>query len=679
MENASIRTCVLTNIALNYRINFTPPLFKKRARFAMKTFIALLLMTSVAWAAPQQSQVNNNTTLIRHFEALGHGRMHTLDADSVHSYDQIALSLDYRVEEAQVPIAGVADITLVGRAPILEIPLNAEGLTIDSVFLEGQAVSYRLVNDTLYLQHSLQAGDTLTFSISVTATINGNSNDVGYHIASNHVYTFAEPWGARRWYPCFDEPYDKFNEVTVAINMPDYWELASNGLLIETTNPEAGRKREVYHHDHPIAPYLVMMAAGRYARWFENVNGVSYRYFALRQDSTHARYDWQRTSDMVRVFSDMFGPYPFEEYGMVDANIMGGWGAMEHQTLTTYGNHLINGSRAYEDVVAHELSHMWFGDHLTCVDFRNIWLNEGFATYCAELYYEIAENEQAFQQMLTQSASYYFNEDQTIRYPIYNPPEAYIFGSAEYDKGGWVLHMLRKQIMGDSLFFQAMRTYRTRFGGGNVSTQDFVGVVNETMGQNLQWFFDQWIYQAGYPEIGIGIHPQIPGQNQLSVSISQEQTNAPLFRFPLLMDVTLSNNHHVMRQFWFSQRQEIVSDTFSLPVLSAVLAVNQPLLYAQTGAVSEPEIPTTFKIGEIYPNPFNSVTRIPLELSTQMRVKIDVFDLNGRRVQTLADGVLSAGKHDVSFSARNGMSSGVYFISIHAGNMNRIAKAVYLR
>jgi aminopeptidase N len=644
----------------------------------MKPFFLLLALAFTVQAAPVIRRLDNPTEFIRRFEAENpRGRTH-LDQDSTHSYDMLALSVDYQVETTYTPATGWVYLTLVGRATQAQIVLNAPIIAVSAVNVGDQALVFAQHDDSLYITYPLTPNDTVTLEMHCSAPVQNGSQALGYHVAQNHVFTFAEPYGARNWYPCFDQPFDKFNEVTVAVNMPDVWTLASNGERVETTYPTAGRKREVYHHNHPISTYLVMLAAGRFSQEYHTVNGVTYRYFALPGDSLRASVDWQRTPDMVRVYTQDFGPYPFESYGMVQANIMGGWGAMEHQTFTTYGNHLVDGTGYFEPVVAHELAHMWFGDHLTCVDFRNIWLNEGFATYCAALYYQAADGEQVFQSQMIQSAHNYFSEDAQFRYAIYNPPDAYIFGNVEYDKGGWVLHMLREQLLGDSLFFRAMRAYNQRFANGTVSTEDFISVVNETAGQNLRWFFDQWVYQAGHPEIQIWLQPGVPMASQVSIRVRQIQTNAPIFRMPLLLTVTLPSET-VQQQVWFDQQDQTNVLSFAGNVQSATLSPNQPLLYAQWDAAQEPEVPHSFVLGEVYPNPFNSVARLPLELNTESHVRAEVFDVNGRHVLTLADERMTAGKHELTFAAGPTMASGVYLIHVELGGLKKTVKALLLR
>jgi aminopeptidase N len=178
----------------------------------------------------------------------------------------------------------------------------------------------------------------VTLVIDYSAPPNPNHSDVGFQSGWEHCFTFSEPYGARRWMPCFDQPFDQFDDVTISVNMPEHWSLASNGGLIATSYPEPGRKLQIYEHHHPITTYLIQFAAGSYAPNVFVENGVQYRYFAWPQDSMKAAYDWERTPQMTSTLENWFGDYPFEQYGMVETHIMNGWGAMEHQTMTTYGH-----------------------------------------------------------------------------------------------------------------------------------------------------------------------------------------------------------------------------------------------------------------------------------------------------------------------------------------------------
>lgn len=639
--------------------------------------ILFLLCTDLLVAAPRTDYLD----VIQKFESPRQQRMMSLDADSIHSYDQTALALDYRVEnEVNTPLSGRATITLTANEMMTWIPFNAEGLAIYGISEMGNDLNFSYLNDTLWVEKTLLPGQSTTIEIQLTAPPYPNFFEVGYHVDWQRVFTFAEPYGARRWFPCWDQPSDKFDEITVAINMPDTWSLASNGLLSSTTYPEPGRKREVYHYDDPISSYLIMIAAGLFSKRFETVDDIQYRYFTYPEDSAEAAYDWERTPQMVDVFSDLFGDYPFAAYGMVEAGIFSGWGAMEHQTFTTYGWRLIDGQRGWEGVVAHELSHMWFGDYLSPVDFRNMWLNEGFATYSTSLWLEAVDGEEAFRENLESMAAAYFLEDEEdLRYAAYDPPAGFLFGDVVYSKAGWVLHMLRSQLLGDDLFFTLLREWTARYAFGTVSTEDLINLVNEISGQDYRWFFQQWIFEAGHPELWTDISVMHDIDDVIIHSI-QVQHNAPDFRYPLQIEV-MTSEQTLVQTVWFQDRDQTVA--MHVPgVVSARLADWQDLLYETSATGTDPThpgIPLTVELLPAYPNPFNSAISIPFELNARTHVDMSIYNLHGQVVLRIVNAVFNPGKHILTYAPDATVSSGVYLVRLQAGNIQKTAKIVLVK
>jgi aminopeptidase N len=607
-------------------------------------------------------------------------RITRLDADSLHEYDVLAYHLNLSVQADPAPLEGMAEVSASIREAQDTLWLNAQGLTISQVTTSEGVRAFIYRNDLLGIAGPWIVGDTTVLFITYTAPVSEGYLDTGFHYGYHLVFTFAEPYGARQWFPCYDEPFDKASETSISLEMPQGWHLASNGRLDSVSSPSPDRAWESYQNHNPICTYLVSIAAAPYARWYAPLpGGGQVRYFAFRNDSESAVYDWERTPQMIAQFTEQFGPYPFDDYGMSEADLFGGWGAMEHQTFTTMGYHLIDSARTYEGIVAHELAHQWFGDALSPVDFRHIWLNEGFASYGNALWYEEAGEPLEFENFLNAMAESYFAEDRQVRYALFDPPEDYLFGTAIYFKGAWVLHMLRRQIMGDSLFFEALRTYTSRFLYGNVSTNDFQAVCEEVSGQDLDWFFNQWVYQAGFPVLDIGFAFM---DTSLQVTVRQLQENAPqAFRIPITFYVE-THDGVTQHTSWFSQREETQFLTTAEPITGAGLTPSQPLLYQGTGAsVPDREIvtPVEMSLGQNWPNPFNSSTSFSLSLSRMSAVELTLYNLLGERVTTLARGTFPAGTHRISFDAPSSLSSGSYFVVARAGDFTAVRRVVLLK
>ena len=607
-------------------------------------------------------------------------RMAHLDADSVHEYDVLSYDLALAVELEPAPLDGEASIVVHVRDYQDTLWLHAQGLAIEGVTTSEGACVYVHRDDLLGIAGPWVSGDTATFFVSYSAPVVEDQGLTGFHYGWHLAYTFAEPYGARQWFPCFDEPFDKANETRVSLEMPEGWHLASNGSLDSVASPAPGRVTEIYENTQPICTYLMSIAAAPYTRWYDSLpGGGQVRYFAFQQDSAAAAFDWARTPQMISQFTRQFGPYPFEDYGMAEADIFYGWGAMEHQTFTTMGYQLVDSLRTQEGIVAHELAHQWFGDALSPIDFRHIWLNEGFATCGHALWLEEAGDSLDFENFMGLIAEAYFAEDRQIRYAVFDPPEDYLFGATVYYKGAWVLHMLRHQILGDSLFFEVLRTYTNRFLYGNVSTEDFVEVCEEIAGQDLNWFFDQWVYQAGFPVLDIELQP---GDASIAVVVTQRQENAPqAFRIPISVDVTMEDS--IGRYtLWFDEREETQRIYPPGVFWGAELVPFQPLLYQGTGAgTPDAAVPPPLEIslGQNWPNPFNSSTAFSLELNKTARVELSLYNLLGQRVLSIAQTTFVPGSHRVSFEAPPFLSTGFYFVTAEVGDYRAVRRILLLK
>jgi aminopeptidase N len=602
------------------------------------------------------------------------------DADSVHEYDVLSYDLALSCQLDPAPLDGEASIRVVVRDYQDTLWLNAQGLTIEGVATSEGPRAYTYREDLLGIAGPWVSGDTVTFFISYSAPVVEDNWQTGFHYGWHLAFTFAEPYGARQWFPCFDEPFDKADETRISLEMPEDWHLASNGSLDSVASPAPGRVREFYGNTEPICTYLMSISAAPYARWYDNLpGGGQVRYFAFRQDSMAAAYDWARSPQMISQFQQQFGPYPFQNYGMAEADIFYGWGAMEHQTFTTMGFQLVDSFRTYEGIVAHELAHQWFGDALSPVDFRNIWLNEGFATYGNALWLQEAGDSLDFENFMGAIAEAYFAEDRDIRYSVFDPPGDHLFGATVYYKGAWVLHMLRYQLLGDSLFFEALPTYTSRFLYGTVNTEDFKEVCEEVSGQELDWFFSQWVYQAGFPVLNIELQP---GDASIAVVVTQLQENAPsAFRIPITVDVTEEGG--VARYtLWFNEREEIQRIYPPGAFWEAELAPFQPLLYQGTGAnvpgIAE-NAPLEISLGQNWPNPFNSSTTFSVTLNRTADVEFSLFNLLGQRILTIAQTTLPPGNRMISFDAPPSLSTGIYFVEAQAGNSHSVRRILLLK
>ncbi len=363
------------------------------------------------------------------------------------------------------------------------------------------------------------------------------SFDWGYHGSPPKpiMCTLSEPYFAQAWWPCKDLPRDKADSADINVTVRSDLYVGSNGLLREIVD-HGSTKTYKWHERYPITTYLISIAATNYtifSNWYESLSGDSMEviYYVYPEKLSQAQALWPITPSMIECYATLFGEYPFlqEKYGMAHFT----WGgAMEHQTNTSFSSTWYS-----EWVVAHELAHQWWGDYITCHNWHDIWLNEGFAVYCEALWAEW-EYGKSYYHTYMNSFAYWgggtiFVEDTTDAWNIFAP--------IVYDKGGWVHHMLR-HVVGDSTYFDIMRAYYydPRFAHGVAEIEDFQEVCETVSSMDLDYFFDQWIYGTYYPKYKYSTFSEPVGDNQYDVyvHIDQSQTTDPTY-FTMPIDIRI--------------------------------------------------------------------------------------------------------------------------------------------
>ncbi len=356
------------------------------------------------------------------------------------------------------------------------------------------------------------------------------------HAAQPIVFTLSEPWYAYTWWPVKEDNRDKAT-ADLLYTVPASWTVASNGVLVEVENVSGGRKRFHWRTDYPTAPYLFFFSATPYTT-FEGqfVAGdvaMPVQFFIYPEhDTPQNRAAWLRSLDMLGVFGSLYGPYPFlgEKYGIYEFPFGGG---MEHQTFTGQGGFA-------EDLTAHELSHQWWGDMVTCATWHDIWLNEGFATYSEALWEEFAAgSSNPFARQAAMGQLRPTRVDGSVYcYDVGNVNRIFSWNFS-YAKGAWVLHMLRG-VVGDGTFFEILRVYRQRFEYRSATTEEFQAVAEEVAGADLDWFFQPWVYGIGAPAYRYGQRGyEVEGRYWLDIFLQQVQSGSyPVFPMPVELAIS---------------------------------------------------------------------------------------------------------------------------------------------
>jgi len=361
-----------------------------------------------------------------------------------------------------------------------------------------------------------------------------------------YLATINEPIFASTWFPCNDAPHDKA-KLKISVTHDSSMVTISNGIL---QNVETNKERRTYSWatEYPIATYLIAIYSAPYKefsqKYYSKNDSMNINYYVMEENLENAIIDFSEHVKYLEVLTDIFGEYPFidEKYGV--AEILWQHGAMETQTITSIGSNFISGMKFSEDILIHELAHHWWGNSVTPKTWKDIWLNEGFATYSEALYYEAARGKSALESTMHSFANQLDYENNET---LYNPG-VNIFSSSVYNKGAWVLHMLRKEI-GDLIFFEGLDTYYNKFKYSNASSEDLKSVFEMVSKRNLDQFFEQWVYVGtGIIELEIDWNEKIISENniQLKITIEQKQKGYQNYHFPLDIELvdslgTISN------------------------------------------------------------------------------------------------------------------------------------------
>ena len=495
----------------------------------------------------------------------------------------------YKIELSLFPeaMALAGTVTLIGRAtaPTRTIKIDAaDNLTITEVRLNGGPETFTRTADkvTLAVPSLLSKNDTFTLTVSyrgrprITGRL-GSGMFISSHGGFPVIATLSEPYGAPTWWPCIDNPADK-TTAEIVVTVPSGYVVASNGLLQSVRPNPDGTLSYVWQERYPIATYLISVTATNFAQFsdtYQALDGMTTMpilYYVYPEHLEEARRNFAPTKDAIRILAELFGEYPFlaEKYGMVEFPWGGG---MEHQTITGLGPSLVTSPNPLT-IIVHELAHHWWGDMVTMKTWNDIWLNEGFATYAEVLFYEKRDHVHPGALMRRYDDG---RADGMLRGTVYAEDAADPWDDyrAIYNKGAWVLHMLR-YVVGDETFFAALREYGRRFAYANASTDDLKQVFSEFYGRSLDWFFQQWVYAPRRPIYSLSTTVTPQGQSyQLCVRVEQKQTHmisgrdasqARVYIMPLDLAIGYADGTSEIKRVWNDARvQEFCFTTTKEP------------------------------------------------------------------------------------------------------------------
>jgi aminopeptidase N len=522
--------------------------------------------------------------------------------------------------------------TLAGNFDRILLQLTAS-LTVSSVTVDGTNVSFTRPGD--YIDISLPSPVDIGVVLDVIVTYSGTpDNGPGINRTTTStwsqtiIWTLSESFHAYQWFPVKQELTDKADSAYIYITSPKPLTAVSNGILKSVTDVGTDLRRYEWETTYPIAYYLISLTVGNYQEYnlTASVGGTTVPQPNYIYNSAGCLEQYKpaidRTPELIELFSDLFGPYPFkdEKYGHVMAPFGGG---MEHQTITMMG--LFNFG-----LIAHELAHQWFGDYVTCATWQDIWINEGFASYCEYLAYEFTDQMATARTWLGTAYTRALGQPAGAVYltPAEALSESRIFSSAlSYKKGAALLHMLRKEIDNDELFFGSLRQFLTEFADSTATGLDFLDVVNRHTGEEYRWFFDQWYFGKGFPNVSAQYSAK-PGYVKLTLNQSPSDPSNPFFRMKVKVRVLFGTTSRDTVVNWTENEQVFTIPGSDRPT-GVIVDPDQDILMQRLASVGIDD--ETLSDIRVYPVPFTDRLFIDLA-SVWIGGTITVSDISGRLV-----------------------------------------------
>jgi aminopeptidase N len=587
----------------------------------------------------------------------------------------------YRLDLTLNPDDSLITGTVLMQATVLADTLDKVVLNFLSSMVTDRverAAGFIHEDDTLAvrLERSLAAGDTFSITVAYHGRPVSDSRD-GFGFDHQNgvpiIWSLSQPYFARGWWPCKDAVNDKADSADIILTVPDNLYAVSNGSLQDDKLNGDGTRTFHWHESYPIATYLVSVAITNY-----NIYTGWFRYSAddsmevslyLYPSSLESPEDvLGQLDDMLTYFHQVFGPYPFitEKYGIAQFPLGGG---MEHQTVSSQGSFR-------EWLTAHELAHMWWGDKITNARWGDIWLNEGFSSYAEALYAEHMYGEDYYHGFMGWM-------DGDFSYPIFvqdTTDRRRLFSAPVYEKAAWFLHMLR-HVVGDATFFEILLEYSSdpRFAYGNATTAGFQDVCETVSGQELDWFFEPWIYHAGRPRYQVGWNStELVSGHEITVHINQTQYPLETL-FPMPIDITIATNVGDTVVTVFNDLPEqhfefLIADRPTGIVLDEEGWILKQMITDTTGG---PIPPIEFALEQNHPNPFHpsmAPARIMYNLSRRADVSLRIYDLLGREIASLANGPKQMGTYNVIWYGVNHsgepVPNGIYFYHLELRDPN---------
>lgn len=409
------------------------------------------------------------------------------------------------------------------------------GMEVLSIFAGDRPTEFEQENGELIILPGpeIRAGDEATYRIEYRG-VPGDGLIIGVNKHGDRTF-FGDNWPnrARAWLPTHDHPSDKAT-VEWVITAPAHYDVVGTGSLIERLKLDGGLARTHWVSRVPVSTKVMVVGAARFAiRETGRVGDTPIQAWVYPQDSLAGFRDFARAGDAVHFFEDRIGPFPYAKLANVQSKTR--YGGMENASNIFYAERAVRGDGRNEALIVHEVAHQWFGDSVTEEDWPHIWLSEGFATYFTHLFNEDRYGPERLKEGMRRDrravVRFFRERPGLVLVPAGTNDPNELLNDNSYQKGSWVLHMLRRTL-GDQKFWRGIRTYFSEYRDGTADTGDFQRVMEEVAGEDLGWFFEQWAFRAGHPILDVTWEYDF-SRGTLELEVRQVQRNGARYRFPL--------------------------------------------------------------------------------------------------------------------------------------------------
>lgn len=481
--------------------------------------------------------------------------------------------------EAQIRIKFLQALSSFHLDLVAHQETDNKGMRVSSIKDGDAELSFRHEGEQLHIELSnpSRAGEERLLTIQYRG-IPADGLIIGTNKYEHRTF-FGDNWPnrAHHWLPTVDHPSDKAT-VEFIVSAPEHYQVIGNGLQVEETNVARGTKLTHWREVVPLPTKVMVIGVADFAvQRAGEVQGIPISSWVYPEDRTAGFYDYAQAMKVLPFFIEQVGPYPYRKLANVQSKTR--YGGMENASSIFYYENSVTGEQEQEALIAHEIAHQWFGNSASEGNWFHVWLSEGFATYFTHLYFEQEYGVETARERLREDREKIINFAANNTSPIINTQVAdynELLNTNAYQKGGWVLHMLRREI-GDEAFWKGVRQYYAQFQNSNALSKDLQKIMEQVSGQRLDAFFQQWLYRGGLPLLAVRWEPT-GNKNKIRIVVQQLQ-EGKAFQFPLDLLVQSQNGSEKRISIVVSKKDQSEVIKIKGPVSELVLDPEDWLLF----------------------------------------------------------------------------------------------------